>query len=240
MTVDSLQLPTVNLLPLTYYLLLLTSSLLLITYYLLPITSSVLLSYNTKAEPVRLPEYGRNIQQMVDHCLQLPTREERTECAHGIIDTICRLNPQQRVNPEWRAKLWDHLAIMSGFALDIDWPVPLSVSPDELLSRPANLPINQNRIAKRAYGNIILRMIDQCTHMAPDSTERLEYALLTATHMKKLMLAINPEAATDQRIFDDLREMSKGAISLIPSEHRLRDFELAEIPAQQRKKRRRR
>lgn len=192
------------------------------------------------AEPVRLPEYGRNIQQMVDHCLTLPTREERTECAHGIVDTICRLNPQLRVNPEWRAKLWDHLAIMSGFALDIDWPVELSVTPDDLVSRPQPMPISQNRIAKRAYGHMVQQMVDKAVTMPADSPERTEYALIIATQMKKQLLAINPDAATDQRIFNDLAEISDGQILLTVAENKLRDFELAELPAQSRRKRRRR
>lgn len=186
-----------------------------------------------------MPEYGRHVQQMVDHCLTLESREERNACARAIIDTICRLNPQQRTNPEWRAKLWDHLAIMSGFKLDIDYPVE-PVSSETLASRPAKVEIPQHRIPKRVYGANILKMIDAAMAMDPADPDREEFIMLLANHMKKLLIAENPEVATDARIFADLAQISEGHILLNPDTTRLREFEVLQVPGQSKKKRRRR
>lgn len=198
-----------------------------------------MLQYNTKQTPLPMPEYGRQVQQMVDHCLTIEDRDERNSCARAIIDTICRLNPQQRTNPEWRAKLWDHLAIMSGFRLDIDYPSE-PVSPEALESRPAKVEIPQHNIAKRVYGANILKMIDAALAMPADDPDRREFELLIANHMKKLQVTENPEVATDRRIFADLAQLSQGHILFNPEEVKLREFEVLEVPGQNKKKRRRR
>lgn len=198
-----------------------------------------MLQYNTKQPSLPMPEYGRHVQQMVDHCLTLEDRDERNSCARAIIDTICRLNPQQRTNPEWRAKLWDHLAIMSDFKLDIDYPSE-PVSPEHLHSRPAKVELPQHRISKRVYGANILKMIDAALAMPEDSDDRREFELLIANHMKKLQVTENPEVATDKRIFADLAQLSEGRILFNPEETKLREFEVLELPGQNKKKRRRR
>lgn len=201
-----------------------------------------MLQYNTHNSPLAMPEYGRNVQQMVDHCLTLENRDERNACARAIIDTICRLHPQQRTNPEWRAKLWDHLAIMAGFKLDIDWPVPV-ITAETLQTRPAKLPLPQSVIPKRVYGINIIKLIDTAIAMDPANPDRDEFVYLLACQMKKLLLAENPEAATDKRVYDDLAELSEGHI-LIDSESMplpRMDFAAEIQPANQpRKKKRRR
>lgn len=198
-----------------------------------------MLQYNTKKSALPMPEYGRNVQQMVDHCLTLESRDERNACARAIVDTICRLNPQLRTNPEWRAKLWDHLAIMSDFKLDIDYPSE-PVTPETLTSRPAKVEIPQHRIPKRVYGANILKMIEAAKAMDPADPDREMLVMLLANHMKKLLLSENPEAATDARIFADLAQLSEGHILLNPDETRLREYEMMQAPGQNKKKRRRR
>lgn len=80
------------------------------------------LDYNTQREQLILPEYGREVQSMVDYALSLPDKEERQRCAESIIVIMDRMFPQNHENPDYKQKLWDHLAIMSNFQLDIDWP----------------------------------------------------------------------------------------------------------------------
>ncbi len=198
-----------------------------------------MLQYNTKQSNLPMPEYGRHVQQMVDYCLTLESRQERNSCAKAIVDTICRLFPQQRTNPEWRAKLWDHLAIMSGFKLDIDYPTE-PITPDTLSSRPEKLEIPQHRIVRRIYGNNIMQMIDAAKAMNPDDPNRAEFVLLLANHMKKLLTAENPENATDKRVFADLAQLSEGHILLNADETKLRVFEVLDSPSQNKKKRRKR
>lgn len=80
------------------------------------------LDYNTQRERLVLPEYGREVQQMVDYCVSLKSRAERQRCANTIIAVMERMMPHTYENKDYRQKLWDYLALMSGFQLDIDYP----------------------------------------------------------------------------------------------------------------------
>ena len=86
------------------------------------------MEYNTQKKKLLLPEYGRNIQKMVDYLLTIEDREERTRAAKTVIDVMGNLYPHLRDVPDFRHKLWDHLAIMSEFKLDIDTPYPLQTT----------------------------------------------------------------------------------------------------------------
>ena len=55
-----------------------------------------MLEYNTQKEKLVLPEYGRNVQQMVDHCMTIEDREERNRCATAIVDIMRNLFSHQR------------------------------------------------------------------------------------------------------------------------------------------------
>lgn len=57
------------------------------------------LDYNTQRERLILPEYGREIQNMVDYCVALPTKEERQRCAATIVATMDRMVPQTETTP---------------------------------------------------------------------------------------------------------------------------------------------
>ena len=81
-----------------------------------------MLLYNTQLKKLILPEYGRNIQNMVDYCLTIEDRDERNHCAHTIVNTMIIMFPELRNEADFEHKLWDHLAIMSDFKLDIDYP----------------------------------------------------------------------------------------------------------------------
>ena len=83
--------------------------------------------YNTQQKKLIMPEYGRNVQQMIDHCVSIEDREERTRCANTIINIMGNLFPHLRDVDDFKHKLWDHLAIMSDFKLDIDYPYEITL-----------------------------------------------------------------------------------------------------------------
>ena len=117
-----------------------------------------MLEYNNQKEKLLLPEYGRNIQQMVEYCTTLETKEERNRCANTIIQTMGNLFPQLRDAPEFKHKLWDHLAIMSNFTLDIDFPYEV-IKQENLQTTPQPIYYQLESIKFRHYGKIIEQMI---------------------------------------------------------------------------------
>ncbi|MEE0084956.1 MAG: DUF4290 domain-containing protein, partial [Paludibacteraceae bacterium] len=95
--------------------------------------------YNTQMPKLALPEYGRNIQNMVNYCLTIEDREERTNCAYSIIQTMGNLFPHLRDVNDFKHILWDHLAIMADFKLDIDYPYDI-IKKEELYEKPEPMP----------------------------------------------------------------------------------------------------
>ena len=161
-----------------------------------------MLEYNNQKEALKLPEYGRNIQQMVEYCTKIENRDERNRCANTIIQSMGNLFPQLRDDPDFKHKLWDHIAIMSGFTLDIDYPYEV-IKEENLRTTPQAVDNQLEPIRFRHYGKIIEQMIARACEY-PEGEERDTLVMLIANHMKKLIYGINKEDVEDEKIFNDL------------------------------------
>lgn len=173
-----------------------------------------MLTYTNHQKKLILPEYGRNIQNMVDHCLTIEDRAERTACARTIVRTMMTLFPNNTSDrEEYRRKLWDHLFIMSDFKLDVDVPFE-PVRPETFEGRPEPLPLpGHSKMAFRHYGTLVEDLIGKAVGL-PEGPERTELVYLIANQMKKLRCVIDREGSDDERIFNDLHYLSKGAINV--------------------------
>ncbi len=163
------------------------------------------MDYNTQRKKLPLPEYGRNIQKMVDYLFTVEDRDKRNKSAQVVIDVMGNLYPYLRDVAEFKHKLWDHLAIMSDFKLDIDYPYN-PPTPDILTEKPNRVPYPQNNIKYKHYGYTMELMIDKITDIDGEEREILIEQL--ANHMKKSYLSWNKDAVEDDKIFMDLYELS--------------------------------
>ncbi len=183
-----------------------------------------MIPYNTGMEPLLLAEYGRNIQNLVDFCVSIPDREERTRCAYAIADIMKTLFPALKKDPNDIKKIWDHINIMSRFELDIDFPVPV-IQADEANPTPEPIPYsNSLDIIFRYYGKHIQNMVRTVADME-DTEERNNLIGVIANHMKKLMFAHNREGVSDAKVLRDLCFMSDGKIDLLPGDIFLYDYQ---------------
>jgi hypothetical protein len=169
------------------------------------------MDYNTNRKKLPLPEYGRNIQNMVDYLFTIEDREKRNRSAQTVIDVMGNLYPYLRDVAEFKHKLWDHLAIMSDFKLDIDYPYD-PPTPDILTEKPNRVPYNQNHIKYRHYGYTMELLIKKAIEMEGEEKEIIIEQL--ANQMKKLYLTWNKDAVDDDKIFMDLEELSKGNVEI--------------------------
>ena len=64
------------------------------------------MEYNTQQRTLPLPEYGRSVQNMVDHALTIEDRAERQRCANTIINIMGGMFPHLRDVPDFKHKLW--------------------------------------------------------------------------------------------------------------------------------------
>ena len=179
------------------------------------------MEYNTQRKKMELPEYGRSIQNMVDHALTIEDREERQRCARTIINIMGNMFPHLRDVPDFKHKLWDHLAIMSDFKLDIDYPFEI-VKREELALKPEKLQYSTEPFRYRHYGRFLEGMIKKAMEME-DGVEKNELIKLLTIQMRKNLNNWNKEGIEDQKIVDDLREYTHGAIDLKVEDLRLNE-----------------
>ena len=179
------------------------------------------MEYNTQRKKMELPEYGRSVQNMVDHALTIEDRAERQRCANTIINIMGGMFPHLRDVPDFKHKLWDHLAIMSDFKLDIDYPFEI-VKKEDLVVKPEKLEYPNGALRYRHYGRFLEGMIKKAIEVENEG-EKKQLINLLAIQMKKDLNNWNKEGIEDQKIVDDLREYTNGVIDLKVEDLRLGD-----------------
>jgi len=182
------------------------------------------MDYNTSRKKLIMREYGRNVQEMVAEAVKIENREERNQAVLGIIDHMGRMYPYLRDLRDFKHKLWDHLVIMSDYQLDIDAPHELPTK-ETFAQPPMKVPYSTNKLKQRHYGHTVLRMIDYVIEM-PEGEERNTFIGLLANHMKKSYMSWNKDSVEDSFIFNDIKSLSNGKIS-VPDNFKLttmRDF----------------
>ena len=170
------------------------------------------LDYNTQRERLVLPEYGREVQQMVDYCVSLKSRAERQRCANTIIAVMERMMPHTYENNDYRQKLWDHLALMSGFQLDIDYPCDITEA-QKMLQKPAPMRYPMKRIPVRHYGNMMFEVFELLKNL-PNGAERTELTRLAANQMKRDLVLWGHGSSDDEKVASDLANFTDGKIQL--------------------------
>ncbi len=181
------------------------------------------MKYNTQQQKLPMPEYGRGIQNMVDHALTIEDREERQRCANTIVKIMGNMFPLMRELPDFKRKLWDHLAIMSDFKLDIDYPYEV-VKPETLLTSPGRIPYSLGRIRYRHYGYVLEQLIKKAAEY-PEGEEKKQLLHLIAVLMRKNYITWNKDSVELQKIIFDLQEYSEGKICISESDLELTDLE---------------
>jgi hypothetical protein len=184
------------------------------------------MEYNSGRNRLVIPEYGRNIQKLIEYAIQLEDREERNKIARAIVDVMGQLNPQLRDITDFKHKLWDHLFIISDFKLDVDSPYDI---PSELTYRikPRKVDYPSHNIRFRHYGHIVEDMIAEISKIE-DGNRKDQMVVNLANFMKMLYVNWNKDSVSDEVIFEHLRILSKGKLE-VKSDTRLQHA--SEIPS---------
>lgn len=170
------------------------------------------MDYNTDRTQLLMPEYGRNIQQLVEHCKTLQTKEERNEMALAIIEFMGQRNPHLRDEENYKHKLWDHLFILADHNLDVDSPYPV-LSEEDLFTKPRKMDYPSLDNAYKFYGKSILQLIEKAIALEEgDEKEALTHVI--ANNMKKSYNVYNKEHVQDDVIFRHLKELSNDKLDL--------------------------
>lgn len=170
------------------------------------------ISYNSSRPDLMLPEYGRSIHNMVNHCVQIEDREERNRCARAIITIMGNLFPYLRDVDDFKHKLWDHLYIMSDFKLDVDSPYPKPAR-ETFQEKPRQVEYPSGKIKYGHYGKTIEAIIEKVM-AEEDKEKRDELAISVANLMKRTYVVWNQNSVKDEVIASDLLKLSDGKLQI--------------------------
>lgn len=187
--------------------------------------------YNTQRNRMALPEYGRNVQKMVEHIKTIKDRDERNRAARTIIQIMGNLNPNLRDTGDVKHKLWDHLTIIADFNLDIDPPYP-QPKREILTEKPSRVEYQSGEVKYLHYGRVVTMMIEEAAKME-EGEERDYLVTLIANQMKKASASWNRGNITDEVILKDLVEISGNKIT-VPADIKL--LEVKELLGPKKKK----
>lgn len=170
------------------------------------------LEYNSQREYLHMPEYGRNVQKMIEYCMTIADKDERNRTAQAIIGVMGQLNPHLRDVEDFKHKLWTHLFIISDFKLDVDSPYPKPTR-ETFSEKPEQLTYPRKNIRFGHYGKTVEILIEKAKQL-PDGDEKLALLMMIANLMKRSYLTWNRDSVTDEVILEHLEMLSGGAIKL--------------------------
>ena len=170
------------------------------------------MEYNTTRGKLILPEYGRNVQNMIAHAMEISDRKERNRAAQAIIEVMGQLNPHLRDVDDFRHKLWTHLFVMSDFNLEVDSPYEIPKA-ESLQEKPKLMAYPKSKIRYGHYGKYTQEILESAKEITKaDERDYLKNSM--ANFMKKQFLSHNNDTVENHVIADQLKELSKGELVL--------------------------
>lgn len=166
---------------------------------------------------------------MVEHCCRIADRNERNRAARTLVKIMENMNPAIREEADYRKKLWDQLAELSGFKLDVDWPYPV-ITEEVKSQKPERLSYSDNKIVFRHYGKITEGMLKKLEEETDPDRQR-EFFVEVANYMKRSYIQWKKELIPDDVIFREIVFMSEGRIQ-VPENIKLGDYKDVLIQAQ--------
>ncbi len=170
------------------------------------------MKYSTSRNKLILPEYGRNIQKMVEYTTQIEDEVERNKAAQEIIAIMGSMNPHLRDINDFKHKLWDQLMLMSDFKIKIDSPYP-TPEKEFFEEKPKKVEYTGGNLRYKYLGRIMQKLINAATEIE-DEVKKAELVKIITNHMKKLYLLWNKDIVEDKLIFDKLNKLSDGKLEV--------------------------
>ena len=170
------------------------------------------LSYNTQLEKIALTEYGRGVQEMVEHLKLEKDRDKRNILAHTVLKVMVNLNPEIKNQTNYEQTVWDHMHEIANFELDIDneYPAP---EPTAKAEKPEHLGYKDVLSKYRYYGRNLIDMIDGAKDLE-DGELKSMYINYIASFMVNSSKNWNEEDLTPTQVVQHLADLSEGKLQI--------------------------
>lgn len=166
--------------------------------------------YNSTRKALKFPEYGRLIQDMVDYALTIENREERQAYAVAIVKVMEGFNPKMKDVVDFQHKIWDHLAYISDYKLDIDYPFEITKHEGKHII-PSKLSYPKGHIRFRHYGRLIEKAVKELKEM-PEGEKRDDLVRVIANRMKRNLADWKGDGIQDSKVARDIAFYTEGKI----------------------------
>lgn len=175
------------------------------------------MDYNTQREKLIMPEYGRNVQKMIEQVKAIEDRDKRNEQIRAVVQVMGTLNPQLREFVDYKHKLWDHAQVIGNYELDIDSPYP-APTPQTLAEKPEPIPLQKTPMKAACYGRNIENMINLIADREDDDLKK-EMIRTLAIYMRQQYLIWNKDNVAEETIFADIEKLSEGRLKVPEDVH---------------------
>lgn len=170
------------------------------------------MEYNTSRDNLIVPEYGRNIQQMIQHAVTIEDREERNKIANAIVNVMCQIGYGMKGTEDFKQRIWDQLFLISDFKLDIDSPFP-KPEPSRRFNKPEKIKYPNKDMKYKHYGKTVENLIAHaCT--LEDGEEKNALIKSIANLMKRCYLNWNRDSVNEELLVKHLSQLSNGKLTL--------------------------
>lgn len=169
------------------------------------------MEYNTQNPKIKIREYGRNLQKLIDHAATIEDDAVRQQVAEGLVNLMNQLSPQSRTLDDQKAKLWHHLNIISEDKMEVTTPEGIEFVPIDMETVHVEYPYN--KIKFKHYGKNVETMIESAKQMV-DREKQEAFALIIGSYMKMVHKSWNAEHISSEVIIEDLKTLSGGILEL--------------------------
>lgn len=172
------------------------------------------LIYNSQKETLIIPEYGRNVQELVKYCKTIEDPKMRQAVAEEIVELMFRMSTQNKNTSEFRSKLWKHLFHIAGYDLDVKPPEDVVIQEEDFHFQPEKPDYPEHISAFRHYGSVVRKMVDKALAME-DGPEKDQFFEIIGSYMKLAYRTWNKEHyVSDEIVKQDLKAMTKGEVTI--------------------------
>lgn len=173
------------------------------------------MKYNSQREKLIIPEYGRNIHEMIQYIKTVEDKEKRQFLAEGMVDMMLQMSTNERKTQEYSDKMWTHMLKIADYELDVE--VPEGVE----LSRPAPIVKEKMKVEYpkpirryRHYGQYIQDLINKALAME-DGPKKQEFVRIIGSYMKTAYKQWNRNHyINDESVLEDIKIITKGELSI--------------------------
>jgi len=172
------------------------------------------MEYNSEKEILVIPEYGRNIQMLVNYAKTIEEPEFRQAFAEKIVDLMQQMHPQNRNIEDYQSKLWKHLFKIAKYDIEVIPSNGDKPSIQDDVKKPKRVEYPKMRTKFRHYGNNVQTLIDKALAME-EGPIKDGFVQTIGNYMKLAYRTWNKEHyVSDEIIKNDLKTLSGGKLSL--------------------------